>query len=507
MVRSLYSAVTGLKSQQNAMDVIGNNISNVNTVGFKASRVTFSELFYQTSKNATGPNEDTGAGGTNARQIGLGASTSGISVDITNPGGFENTNRPFDLAINGDSFFVVQSKGSTYFTKAGNFSADEAGYLVTDSGAYVMGYVAEEPGKNLQTDRVRPLEVYSEKFTYAAPEATKSATLTGNLNKSDKNFGQGLYVTANISVYDNLGNEYDVQLRLSRPYDTSTPPAPVVDAAGNPVYNIEAAGVYSGNKLMSDLNVKLGAATPETLTFDAITGKILSGTTSAFGIQITDAGTGTGKTDALGFTYTQDDYDQYLKENPTATTVPFNVGDARDIVLDCSALTQFGTATDIEPAKGIDNSAGDKVASLVYNPAAGSSMTKLQAWQITGGKKVGTMTSVGVSDKGELVAAYSNGANAIIGQIAVANFANPAGLEKMGDNMYGATINSGSFDGIGETVDVSGGSITSGVLEMSNVDLAQEFTKMIVTQRGFQANSRVVTTSDTMIEELLSLKR
>ncbi len=499
MVRSLYSAVTGLKSQQNAMDVIGNNISNVNTVGFKASRVTFSELFYQTTKSATGPNEDTGAGGTNAKQIGLGASTSGISVDITNPGGFENTNRPFDLAINGDSFFVVQSKGSTYFTKAGNFSADEAGYLVTDSGAYVMGYVAEEPGKALQTDRVRPLEVYSEKFTYAAPEGTKSATLSGNLNKSDKNFGQGLYVTANLSVYDNLGNEYDVQVRFSRDYDTSTPPVPVTDASGNPIYNIAAAGVYSGSKLISDLNVNMAG----TLTFDAVTGKILTGSPSAFELEITDAGTGTGKTDALGFTYTQDDVDQYLKENPTQTTAPFNVGDTRKIVVDCSSLTQFGTATDIEPAKGIDNSAGDKVGSLVI----GTGTDKLQAWQISGGKKVGTMTSVGVSDKGELVAAYSNGANAIIGQIAVANFANPAGLEKMGDNMYGATINSGAFDGIGETVDVSGGSITSGVLEMSNVDLAQEFTKMIVTQRGFQANSRVVTTSDTMIEELLSLKR
>ena len=164
MMRSLYSAVTGLKSQQNAMDVIGNNIANVNTVGFKSSRVTFSELFSQTTQSASGPDANSGKGGQNAKQIGLGASTSGITVDITNPGGFETTNRPFDVAINGDSFFVVCKNGANYFTKAGNFGTDEAGNLVTDSGSYVMGYVTDKPGANLQTDMVRPLSIYTDKY-------------------------------------------------------------------------------------------------------------------------------------------------------------------------------------------------------------------------------------------------------------------------------------------------------------------------------------------------------
>ncbi|MBD5136354.1 MAG: flagellar hook protein FlgE [Lachnospiraceae bacterium] len=475
MMRSLYSAVTGLKAQQNAMDVIGNNIANVNTVGFKASRTTFSELFYQKTQSASGPDANTGKGGQNAKQIGLGASTSGINVDITNPGGFETTNRPFDIAINGDSFFIVQNNGSNYFTKAGNFTTDAAGNLVTDGGAYVMGYITDKPGSNLQTDMVRPLQIYTDKYMYTDPKATASATLTGNLNKSDVNFGDGLYVTANVSLFDNLGNEYDIQLRLSKTYDADGNAA--VDDNNNPVYNIVAAGVYSGSKLVSELSVNMTG----TLTFDAITGKILEGSTSVFDMTVTGPGS-----DAMAFTYTQEDVDEYYKENPDGTEPPV-VGEPRVIKLDCSKLNQHGAETNIEPAKGIyDESVGGMVGA---------------------GKKVGEMTSVGVQPDGRIVAAYSNGDNCVIGQIAVATFINPAGLEKMGDNMYAATLNSGEFDGIGQSITAAGGSMSPGVLEMSNVDLAQEFTKMIVTQRGFQSNSRVVTTSDSMIEELLSLKR
>lgn len=475
MMRSLYSAVTGLKAQQNAMDVIGNNIANVNTVGFKASRTTFSELFYQKTQSASGPDATTGKGGQNAKQIGLGASTSGITVDITNPGGFETTNRPFDIAINGDSFFIVQNNGSNYFTKAGNFGTDEASNLVTDGGAYVMGYITEKPGANLQTDMVRPLQIYTDKYMFTDPKGTSAATLTGNLNAQDVNFGDGLYVTANVSLFDNLGNEYDVQLRLSKTYDADGNPA--TDANGNPQYNIVAAGVYSGSKLVQDLTVNMTG----TLTFDGVTGKILEGSTSTFDMTITGTGT-----DALAFTYTQEDVDDYYKENPDGTTPPV-VGEPRTITLDCSKLNQFGTETNIEPAKGrYDESVGGMVGA---------------------GKKVGEMTSVGVQPDGRIVAAYSNGDNCVIGQIAVATFSNPAGLEKMGDNMYAATLNSGAFDGIGKSITAAGGTMSPGVLEMSNVDLSQEFTKMIVTQRGFQSNSRVITTSDSMIEELLSLKR
>lgn len=476
MMRSLYSGVTGLKSQQTAMDVIGNNIANVNTVGFKASRVSFNELFYQTTQTASGPDAANGKGGQNAKQIGLGAATSAISVDITNPGGYETTNRPFDIAINGKSFFVVQKNGTNYFTKAGNFKTDEGGNLVTESGCYVMGYATEKPGAALQTDMVRPLEIYTAKNMYTDPRATSKTTITGNINRDDADLAQGSYITTNVSIFDNLGNEYDVQLRISKEYDSSG--NVVNDSDGNPKYDIQAAGIYQNSKLISGLSVSLDTTS---LSFDPITGKVIDkkGTTDGLAL-LNMKVTGTG-TEGEAFTYTQEDVDDYLKANPTETTAPFAVGDVREIQVDCRNLTQFGTETNLDGAKGINGEGA--------------------------GKKVGSMTSVGVQTDGKIVAAYDNGDNEVIGQIAVASFANAAGLEKIGDNMYAQTLNSGTFDGIGKTITAVNETFSPGVLEMSNVDLSQEFTNMIVTQRGFQANSRVITTSDSMLEELLSLKR
>lgn len=428
MMRSLYSGVSGLKVHQTKMDVIGNNISNVNTVGFRGSRVTFSELFYQTTQSATGPNAQTNTGGQNAKQIGLGAALSSIAVDVTSEGGSQSTNRPFDLKINGDAFFIVNSSGSTYFTKAGNFAKDEAGNLVTDSGAYVMGYVADYPGAALQTDQLRPVNVYSEKYVNTSPSATSKANFSGNINKEDSNFAAGLPVTRNIYIYDNLGYQYGIQVQISK--------------ISNTEYSVEATGVYSGTTLLTDITATMQG----TLEFDEATGKL---DTTKMNLAVTGSDS---------FTV-----------NP--------------IEVDFSKVTCVGTETNIDSARG------------AYDTKEGA------------GKKVGVMTSVGINTAGEIVAAYDNGDNEIIGQIAVTTFPNPSGLEKVGQNMFRATLNSGDFNGLGEPITVSGGSMSPGVLEMSNVDLATEFTDMIVTQRGFQANSRVITTSDTMIEELLSLKR
>lgn len=428
MMRSLYSGVSGLKVHQTKMDVIGNNISNVNTVGFRGSRVTFSELFYQTTQSATGPNAQAGTGGQNAKQIGLGAALSSIAVDVTSEGGSQSTNRPFDLKINGDAFFIVNSNGSTYFTKAGNFAKDEAGNLVTDSGAYVMGYVAETPGAALQTDQLRPVNVYSEQYINTAPSATSKTNFAGNINREDSNFAAGLPITRNIYIYDNLGYQYGIQVQISKTSNTE--------------YAVEATGVYSGTTLLTDITATMTG----TLEFDEATGTL---DTTKMNLAVTGSDS---------FTV-----------NP--------------IEVDFSKVTCVGTETNIDSARG------------AYDTKEGA------------GKKVGVMTSVGINTAGEIVAAYDNGDNEVIGQIAVTTFPNPSGLEKVGENMFRSTLNSGDFNGIGEPITVSGGSMSPGVLEMSNVDLATEFTDMIVTQRGFQANSRVITTSDTMIEELLSLKR
>lgn len=428
MMRSLYSGVSGLKVHQTKMDVIGNNISNVNTVGFKASRVTFSELFYQTTQTATGANSESGTGGQNAKQIGLGASLASINVDIDTEGGSQSTNRPFDLKVNGDAFFIVQKNGANYFTKAGNFARDNDGNLVTDTGAYVMGYVADSVGGALQTDQLRPISVYADKFVNTVPEATSASHFEGNISKVDSNFAEGIPLTRNIQVYDNLGYQYSVQVQISKVSDTE--------------YSVTTNGVYSGTTLVDGLTATMDG----TLTFDEATGLLTEDTV----------------------------LDLSITGNEAFTVDPIKV--------DFSNVTCYGTDSTIDSARG--DYAGNGA-----------------------GKKVGIMTSVGIDTNGNVVASYDNGDNEIIGQLAFATFSNPAGMEKVGDNMFAATLNSGEFNGIGSDIATTGGSVSSGVLEMSNVDLASEFTDMIVTQRGFQANSRVITTSDTMIEELLTLKR
>lgn len=436
MMRSLYSGVSGLKTHQTRMDVIGNNIANVNTVGFKASSVTFSELFYQTTQVATGPNVENNTGGQNAKQIGLGTTVGAISVDMLSEGGSQSTGKPFDLKINGDSFFIVNNGVGNYFTKAGNFTTDGSGNLVTQSGAYVMGYVADYPGAALQTDQVRALSVYSPKYMYTTPEATSYSTLSGNIKQEDSTFDSGDPITTTVSVYDNLGREYEVQIQLTQDPDNT---------GNKSLYRLSTGKVMLNGDEDSGYTATLTSASDLDLEFDA-NGKLVTG---------------------------EDPIITLTLNNPSLTT---------PITLDFSGMTQYDSSTDITSTRGDANGVG-------------------------AGKGVGTMQSVGIDSTGSIVASYSNGDKYTIGQIATTTFVNPSGLEKMGDNLYAETMNSGNFDGIGQAVDVDGGSISSGVLEMSNVDLSTEFTDMIVTQRGFQANSRIITTSDTMLEELLNLKR
>ncbi len=437
MMRSLFSSVAGLKAHQTKMDVIGNNIANVNTVAYKSQSVTFSDMFYQTTQTATGANAETNTGGQNAMQIGLGSQLNSISTDVTGEGGSETTGNGLDLKINGSSFFIIQSGGTNYFTKAGNFTTDSLGNLVTQSGGYVMGYAAalnSSGDYELQTDQLRPLSVYGSEYMTTSPAQTTEVTMSGNINPEDDAFssdGSG-YLTTLLNVYDSLGNLYSVQVQVTQ---TSTSE-----------YTLTTTGkVFSGSNEVSTLT----ASGSTTLTFNTTTGLLTSD-------------------DSFDLTFTSTD------SRADALVETINV--------DVSSLTCYGSSTTLDSARGDSDGLG-------------------------AGKPVGTMTSVGIDTSGRIVAAYDNGDNVVIGQIAVTTFINPSGLEKVGDNLFAATLNSGDFNGIGSTIDSLGESFSTGTLEMSNVDLADEFTSMITTQRGFQANSRVITTSDTMLEELINLKR
>ena len=440
MMRSLFSAVSGLKAHQTKMDVIGNNIANVNTVAYKSQSVTFGDVYYQTTQVATGPNEASGKGGTNAKQIGLGSTVGAISVDPTAQGASERTDNTWDLMISGDKFFVVSNAGNTYFTRAGDFTTDLDGAIVTQSGANVMGWKADADG-NIIKDRVQALYATSPEYTYTAPAETTGVKITGNVDSRET--GDIAYT---VNFYDSLGNEYQATLNLT--YDSKDA------AAGTTSYN-----VVGGSVTMNGQPTELSVSCDSQIVFNTNTGASMVG----------NAG--------LALTFTDNSADG----SGNIANIGTNNGNTSTINLDASGLTMYAAASNINATMGINGTGA--------------------------GKAVGKMTSVGVNESGQIVASYSNGDTKKIGQIAVASFTNPSGLEKVGDNLYAATLNSGSFDGIGEDISESSGKITSGYLEMSNVDLADQFTNMITTQRGYQANSRIITVSDTMLEELINLKR
>ncbi len=493
MMRSLYSGISGLSVHQTKMDVIGNNIANVNTVGFKASRVSFSDVFYQTVQSATGPNESTGAAGQNAMQIGLGSTVSSIVSSPTKTGGAQRTDNPFDIMINGDSFFVVNQGGTNYFTKAGDFKVDANGTLATSSGATVMGWQVDpnDPTKTV-ADVVSPLKIMSPENLYSTPVATTAATVSGNIDSKDTQLAiGGSGKTISIAFYDNLGQAYNATVKLMH-NTTGTAPnltdvdnqytvqlVDVLDANGKSIYKTGSGTTADPYKETSVKPISFGGID---YTLDTATGKLkttgplpvvtFNATTGEFVSAIgagADNGTGTDSNKSLNFSIT---------DTSTAGS-PF-----RNITVDFSTITMFAgsgkTNLDVTPGD-LDNK--------------------------NAGRKAGNMTGISVDSAGKIYGTYDNGDNRLLGQIAVASFSNPAGLEAVGGNLFAETQNSGKFDGIGKDVSNDGGSFTTGVLEMSNVDLASEFTEMITTQRGFQANSRIITTSDTLLEELINLKR
>ena len=212
MMRSLYSGVSGLKTHQTKMDVIGNNIANVNTVGYKSQNVTFQDVMYQTISFASGPNPNTGRGGINAKQIGLGVTTGAISTTITTAGATQTTNDPFHIRITGDSFFVVNNGTQNFFTKAGNFTIDSAGNLVMSTTGYnVMGWQVVDG--EIVKGTVKPLKLMSAENLTSAPEATTKANFSGVVDKENSDVNLNGYAST-LEFYDALGYTYKANFSL-----------------------------------------------------------------------------------------------------------------------------------------------------------------------------------------------------------------------------------------------------------------------------------------------------
>ncbi|MCM1134833.1 MAG: flagellar hook-basal body complex protein [Clostridium sp.] len=494
MMRSLFAGVAGLKTHQTRMDVIGNNIANVNTTAYKSQSMVFSDLMYQTTRAASGANATTGVGGVNARQIGLGSKTSSIKTAISGQGAAQSTNDPFDIMINGSSFFIVNNGQENFFTRDGSFYIDGAGNLVmTSTGYNLMGWGVNEETGEIQKGNVQALKIMTtENMTYN-PQVTTDAVVDGIIDRFDTDLDTKEGRIMNLEIFDNQGYKYTVEFSVHK-IDGEHGQFYVrldgiKDAAGDPAYTKDEGGT----KVLDTSIVKFGSEIQVGVDDKgtAITDK------NAILLTFVD---GKGTFNAVGGTVTYDNTTGLFTFNDDGNTEGISILEIDSPNFDGEDLPQGKTAKQIN----IDFS-----GCLNFNKNGVSTMGALAGDKkgLGAGLKVGGMSGVTIQKDGKIYATYDNGQRKLLGQIAAASFANPSGLAKEGDNLYSSTMNSGEFDGIGIDITSDGGYMESGVLEMSNVDLAAEFTEMITTQRGFQANSRIITVSDTLLEELTNLKR
>ena len=415
MMRSMFSAISGLRAHQTKMDVTGNNIANVNTVGYKGSQTVFQDTLSQVIRAGGAPAAD--RGGTNPAQVGLGVKVAATTTNWTQ-GATQSTGRSTDFMIEGDGFFVTRNgSGEQLFTRAGSFDFDGAGKLVTPDGSILQGWMADASGTVNPNGPIGDLSVpYGQLVN---PSATKGGVIDGNL-PSDAAIGDSFQT--GITMFDAQGIEQKVFYNLTK------------TAANTWTVKVDHA---DGSNLQTVTGVTFSAA--GALTSPAAPGLLATFNPNA----VAPAG-------------------RYPSWN-------------NNVQIDISGLTQFGGAN-----------------TLGAPEQDGYALGSLQSFQL--------------GADGTIMGVYSNELRQPIGRLAMASFNNPGGLEKAGNSSFRVGVNSGVAQ-VG-TAGVGGrGSLMSGALEMSNVDLAEEFTGLIVAQRGFQANSRVITSSDEILQDLVNLKR
>jgi flagellar hook protein FlgE len=408
MMRSMFSGVSGLRAHQTMMDIVGQNIANVNTAGYKSSQVTFQEALTQTLAGPSGAG--TTRGGTNPLQIGLGVKVASIDGVFTQ-GATQVTGRPTDLAVQGDGFFVLERGGQRVYSRAGSFRFDETGNLVAPGGFLVQGWAADTAGNIQSQTAVGALQLPLSQVV--DPVITSAVTLGGNLS-SDLAVGDSQQTS--IVIYDSLGEAREL----------------LVDITKTAANTWGIAGSVDGN---------------------AVT---LSTTTITFN---TDGSLAAPASIAVsGWT------------PPGADPLSFDLD-----LAGTGGLVQFG---------------GPVTAAATNQD----------------GNPIGFLSDFAISQNGLITGQFSNGESKVLAQIATAVFSNPSGLQRLGESNFSSTVNSGQAL-IGEPGGGSRGQVSAGALEMSNVDLALEFTNLIIAQRGFQANSRIITASDEILQDLVNIKR
>ncbi|MBI5473464.1 MAG: flagellar hook protein FlgE [Ignavibacteriae bacterium] len=421
---SLFSGVAGLRNHQTMLNVIGNNIANVNTIGFKSSRTTFAEMFSQTRLSAFRPAGENG--GINPQQIGLGASVGSIDVSFSQ-GNLEASNSATDLGITGAGFFILQQNGQRFYSRVGNFAFDASGNMVLPgNGAILQGKLADSDGTIPANAQIQNLKLLLDKK--APAKETGVVKLAGNL---DSRATAGTDVETTMQIYDSLGIQHTVTVTFTK---TAT------------------------------ANEWTWAATvPQSTPLDPM--------------QITGGGSGT------------------IRFNSDGSLASFDHGTA-------SAMT-------VNPNNGANATQDIDLTPGTVGQFAGITQTgqaSLISMRNQDGYTAGTLQNIAVDVNGEIQGKFSNGTIITLGQIILAEFNNPGGLTREADGLYSSSGNSGEpiLLVAGEN---STSTINGGVLEQSNVDLAEEFTRMIVAQRGYQSSARIITTTDEILQETVNLKR
>jgi flagellar hook protein FlgE len=550
LLNSMFSGVSGLKNHQTMLDVIGNNIANVNSIGFKSSRVTFSDTFNQSVKYGSDPTDT--SGGTNTYQVGLGMKVSSIDRDWTQ-GTFETTSSATDLALQGDGLFVLKNNGQTFYSRDGSFSFDSAGRLVNSQGAVVQGKIATEEGVVPSGNNLEDVKINTNLKLPAV--ATTLATWGGNLSSKasitrsesfeesgniPSSLSNGDTTTESNTIYDSYGNAYIFEATYTKTAaNTYTLDFTVTDSEGTERYNSATETVPTTQTMVFDgttgalLTMDGAAPAAVQIVNNYLTGKGIDFNYDPTGVTQTSAantltsvvddnrestivtGTvtifdslGTSHQMSLKFTKLSDNNWAWAASVPSSSgqltsntgTITFNSDGSINNVKPNPPFVKFtptggASATNIElnfgkEFDGITQTSSDSVASA----------------ESQNGSAAASLTDYSIDQYGYIVGVFSNGESRKLAQILLADFPNTAGLTSVGDNLYRVGANSGNAL-IGEPGEGTGTTIQSGSLEQSNVDLSEEMTRMIVAQRGYQANARTITVSDTLLQEINNLVR
>ncbi|MCI6584707.1 MAG: flagellar hook protein FlgE [Mobiluncus porci] len=474
MLRSLFTGISGLSVHQTMLDVTANNIANVNTTGFKSASTRFEDTFSQLVRSGAAPRLNE-RGGMNPAQVGLGVKLQSITNNFTG-GAAQNTGRNLDTMINGDGFFVLRkSNGTSVYTRNGSFGLDAQGQVVAADGSFVQGWMANADGTVNATGQ--PGNVILPLTNTMEAKATKKVVFGGNMPADQRlndptqaaNEGNAFVRQQVLRVYDDKGDPHNILMHFVRTDYDKANAADTGSHWGVAFYDEEAFNAINSDKLADKEDARI--------EIEGLDKPVTFGGVDLMEIAFDSQGQ-LSEDDRKALEGLKFDINQFKITNNPDGTVTIDKGDklaAEAVNLNMSQLTGFGGINNFQVSQSDGNAAG-------------------------------TMTGFSIEADGTIRGTFSNGDTRPLAKVAIAAFANPLGLEKAGSSYFVESGNSGQPQ-IGEAGTGTRGSMTGGAIEMSNVDLAAEFTNLILSQRGFQANSRIITTSDEILQELVNMKR